>query len=68
MPEEMFTALELKDKLKVSLPAIRKWTRNGMPCRRLGGRLVRFELASVVAWLEKKSVTAEVTGNDHANR
>jgi phage terminase Nu1 subunit (DNA packaging protein) len=54
MLEEMFTALELKDKLKVSLPAIRKWTQKGMPCKKLGGRLVRFEMSSVLAWLEKK--------------
>lgn len=54
MSEEILTARELKDKLKVSLPAIRKWTRSGMPCRRLGGRLVRFDLLAVVAWLEKK--------------
>jgi hypothetical protein len=51
MLEEMFTALELKDKLKVSLPAIRKWTQKGMPCKKLGGRLVRFEMSSVLACL-----------------
>ena len=65
MSEEILTARELKDKLKVSLPAIRKWTLQGMPCKRLGGRLVRFELAAVVAWLEKRGGEAEVVGGRH---
>jgi phage terminase Nu1 subunit (DNA packaging protein) len=63
MSEEILTARELKDKLKVSLPAIRKWTRSGMPCRKLGGRLVRFELSAVVSWLEKKGDRAKATNN-----
>jgi phage terminase Nu1 subunit (DNA packaging protein) len=54
MPEEILTARELKDKLKVSLAVVRKWTRSGMPCRKLGGRLVRFELSSVLTWLETR--------------
>ena len=67
MSEEILTARELKDKLKVSLPAIRKWTRSGMPCRRLGGRLVRFELPAVIAWLENGGSEVEVVSNDPAN-
>jgi len=54
MQSEILTANELARKLKVSLPAIRRWTLNGMPCRRLGGRLVRFELERALAWLEKR--------------
>ncbi len=41
--DEKLTARELAQKLKVSLAAIRKWTRQGMPCERLGKRLVRFD-------------------------
>lgn len=54
MTEEILTAPELRDRLKVSLAAIRKWTRSGMPCKKLGVRLVRFEMTSVLAWLESR--------------
>ena len=52
--EEIFTADEIAKKLKVSKPAVRRWTREGMPCRRFGERLVRFELSTVLAWLESR--------------
>jgi excisionase family DNA binding protein len=55
MQYEMLTAEELAQKLKVSLPAVRRWTMDGMPCRRLGGRLVRFEFEKTLAWLERKN-------------
>ena len=54
MQSEILTAHELAKKLKVSLPAVRRWTLDGMPCRRLGGRLVRFELEKSLAWLEQR--------------
>ncbi|MGE0821734.1 MAG: excisionase family DNA-binding protein [Candidatus Binatia bacterium] len=51
--QNLLTAVELKDTLKVSLPAIRKWTREGMPCLRFG-RLVRFDLEAVLAWMKER--------------
>lgn len=54
MQVEILTAQELAKKLKVSLPAVRRWTLDGMPCMRLGGRLVRFELEKALAWLQRK--------------
>ena len=54
MQEEMLAADELARKLKVSKPAIRRRTVDGIPCRRLGGRLVRFELDKALAWLEQR--------------
>jgi excisionase family DNA binding protein len=55
VPEsEILTAEELARKLKVSKAAVRRWTLDGIPCRRLGGRLVRFELSTALAWLEQK--------------
>ncbi|MGH7961901.1 MAG: helix-turn-helix transcriptional regulator [Candidatus Binatia bacterium] len=55
MSEEILTAKELATKLKVSLPAVRRWTREGLPARPLGGRLVRFELDKALSWLEQRS-------------
>jgi excisionase family DNA binding protein len=54
MTAEFLTAQELANKLKVSTPAIRRWTVDGIPCHRLGGRLVRFELDKALAWLEQR--------------
>ncbi len=51
---EILTARELAKKLKVSLAAVRTWTRQGLPCHRLGGRLVRFHVQSALAWLEHR--------------
>jgi excisionase family DNA binding protein len=47
MQQELLTARELAERLKVSVAAVRVWTRQGMPCIRLRGRLVRFD---VTAW------------------
>ena len=54
MSDEKLTADELAKRLKVSKAAVRSWTRQGMPCTRLGKRLVRFELQSATAWLEAR--------------
>jgi excisionase family DNA binding protein len=51
---ELLTADELAKKLKVSKAAVRRWTLDGIPCRRLGNKLVRFELSSSLAWLEQR--------------
>ena len=58
--EELLTARELDVRLKVSTAAIRRWTLDGMPVRRLGGRLVRFEISSALRWLELKRTAAEM--------
>lgn len=55
MQEEILTAEELAAKLKVSVPAVRLWTRQGLPTRPLGGRLVRFELGKALIWLEQRA-------------
>jgi len=54
---EILTARELAKKLKVSIPAVRRWTLDGMPCRRLGGRLVRFDFEQTLTWLEKRETS-----------
>ena len=51
---EILTADELAKKLKVSKAAVRRWTLDGMPCPKLGGRLVRFEIEPALAWLERQ--------------
>jgi len=50
--ERLVTADEVAELLSVPVSWVREATRSGaMPCVRLG-RYVRFELASVEAWLE----------------
>ena len=46
---------ELAVVLKCSRPAIRSWRKRGLPHRRFG-RLVRYELDSVLRWFEGGSV------------
>ena len=56
---EILTAGELAAKLKVSKAAVRRWTLNGMPCHRLGRRLVRFDLPSTLRWHERRTRSDE---------
>jgi excisionase family DNA binding protein len=58
--EEILTADEIAKKLKVSKAAVRRWTREGVPCRRLGSRLVRFEVTAVVEWLEQRKTAVRM--------
>lgn len=53
------TERELAAKLRCSVAAVRVWRTQGMPVRRFG-RLVRFELAPVLAWFERREGTAPV--------
>ncbi len=57
--KEILTAEELAKRLKVSKAAVRRWTLDGMPCRRLGGRLVRFEFDESLTWLEQRQQASE---------
>ena len=63
---EILTADELAKKLKVSKAAVRRWTLDGLPCHRLGGRLVRFEFNAALTWLEQRQQerTEEVWASD----
>lgn len=51
----LLTAKQTAEYLKVKLSTIRKWTHLGfIPCVKLRGA-VRFDLAKLDAWIEKKS-------------
>jgi excisionase family DNA binding protein len=50
---DFLTARELAGWLKVKLPTIRRWAREGLPCLR-AGRLCRYEHEKVRAWLEQR--------------
>ncbi len=53
MESEFLTACELTSWLKVKLPTIRRWAREGLPCLR-AGRLCRYERNLVRAWLQAR--------------
>lgn len=61
------TVSDLADELKTSVPAIRLWTRQGMPHRRFG-RLVRYELDAVLDWFaEREAKRRAQRKGDNAN-
>jgi excisionase family DNA binding protein len=51
---EFVTARVVAKQLNVSEQSIRRWTGQGLPVHRIGGRLVRFEIPAVMAWLAKR--------------
>jgi len=61
---KLLTERELAEALRCSVAAIRAWRSEGLPARKLG-RLVRFELSTVLAWFERRQQESEqekVTG------
>ena len=53
MSDEMLTAAELADRLKVKPDTVRVWARSGkIPARKLSHKVIRFSLPEVVAALE----------------
>ena len=55
---KMSTATELAKELKVSVAAIRAWQRIGIPYIPVG-RLRRYCLTSVLAWLRQRDKTGD---------
>jgi excisionase family DNA binding protein len=48
----LFTASEIAARLRIALPTVRLWTRTAaMPHLRMG-RLIRYRIDDVLAWLE----------------
>lgn len=53
MSDDLLTADELAERLKVQPRTIREWTREGkIPARRLSHKVIRYRLSDVVAALE----------------
>lgn len=50
---ELETAEELANRLKVTVPAVRAWARQGMPHHKLG-RCTRFEYHEVLRWFAER--------------
>ena len=62
----LLTAKELAEALRVSVPAVRAWTRQGIPyvpC----GRLRRFVLAEVLTWLREREMQRRSEKEAEAN-
>ena len=51
---EILTAEDVAKRLKVSVPAVRAWTKAGLPFIPIGGRLVRFQYDVVLRWLAER--------------
>jgi len=55
MDAAILTERELSEVLKCSVAALRVWRRTkGLPCLKFG-RLIRYELPTVLAWFESQS-------------
>lgn len=50
---EFITADELARELKISVAAVRAWTRQGAPCTPVG-RLRRYKMEPVLQWLRER--------------
>lgn len=50
MDSEFLTAGDLAAWLKIKMPTVRRWAREGLPCLR-AGRLCRYRKDLVEAWL-----------------
>lgn len=62
----LLTAEEIGERIRLSLPTVRLWTRTrGMPHLRLG-RLVRYRADDVLAWLEAGGPRQLEQGRDDA--
>jgi excisionase family DNA binding protein len=65
MQQEFMTADELARQLKISVAAVRAWTRQGAPFLPLG-RLRRYNLEQVLQWLrEREERKRNVNGNEN---
>jgi len=67
MKDEFLTVRELAGWLKVKLPTIRRWAREGLPCLR-AGRLCRYERETVRAWLEERETARLQRRQDNGRR
>lgn len=46
---------QLSEHLQVSVTTIDRWRKQGLPCTRVGVKLIRFDLSEVNEWLEKRA-------------
>lgn len=51
----IFTERELCSVLKVNRVFLWKCRQKGMPCIRLGSKLIRYDLSEVLAWLKENT-------------
>lgn len=59
-PDDLLTAAELAERLRVKPRTILGWYRRGrIPARKLSPKVLRFDLAEVVAALEAKPAAPE---------
>lgn len=50
MSEKPLDINELADWFGVSVPTVKRWVRDGVPCLRPSPGIVRFDLAEVLEW------------------
>lgn len=67
---QLLTPTELSDALRVAPSQVNKYRQKGMPYLKLSHRVIRYNLADVLAWLEQfkcNSPAAGSTREDTAN-
>lgn len=47
---------QLSERLQVSVTTIDRWRKQGLPYKRAGVKLVRFDLSEVNEWLEQRAM------------
>jgi phage terminase Nu1 subunit (DNA packaging protein) len=68
MPDtEILTAGRLAVALKIKLPTVRKWQTEGLPYL-AAGRLRRYRLEAVVAWLDQREAARLQEGRPPVKR
>jgi excisionase family DNA binding protein len=53
--KSLLSKIELAERLGVSTQTIDRWRKVGLPFKRAGVKLIRFDFEEVTAWLENYS-------------
>lgn len=52
---EMLTTKELAQELKVAPTTIAKWRKIGLPYKRIGEKLIRYDMTEVKQWIDERN-------------
>jgi len=58
----IMTEIQLLEKLKICKPTLYSMRKRGMPCIKVGNRLIRYDFADVIEWLKNNDPLSERRG------